>query len=371
MALEYSTFGNGATVFPLTPSTTNTFLKDADPSVYWCLEFFEHVINRYVGTRLVAEADACGAPLDYAVAYALPDSPQAYLTEEQARFPLLAIERVKDSQGWSSNSYRHAKNEWRLHYVLPPLSPGQRERLKPALRVVARTIDSRIEAGCDSQWNNNARVFGPAYANLESIECSDVTYGDWDAGGGLTFPAVTMSLLVVERDIPQLGAFEDLTDTALEEQIVEFPKPGAVSGITSLITSTLGPANSVNPSQIDEPLTFLANCQATDVPGDLVYVSSPPVAGMQQVTRVDPTDFEKMPAVGVLVSKQASTLCTVCYFGVLPMLGLTSTGRLFVGRDGRLTPTPPTGPIFLQVFGVSFQAEQLLVRPSFEMVRLI
>jgi len=371
VALEYSAFGQGATVFPISSSTTNTFLKDADPSVYWCLEFFEHVINRYVGLRIVAEAEACGAPLDYAVAYALPDSPQAYLTEEQARFPLLAIERVRDSNEYHSTSFRHSQNEWKLHYVLPPLSPGQRERLKPALRVVARTIDAKIEAGCDSQWNGNARVFGPDYANLEKILCTDVTYGDWEAGGGLTFPAVTMSLAVTERETPILGAFDDLTDTALEEELVEFPKPGAVSGITSLITSTLGAANSTNPSQLDEPLTFLANCQPTDVPGDLVYVSSPPVAGMQQVTRVDPTDFAKMPAVGVLVSKQASTLCTVCYFGVLPMLGLTSTGRLFVGRDGRLTPTAPTGPVFLQVFGVSFQADQLLVRPSFEMVRLI
>ena len=43
---------------PLTSSTANTLLRDADPAVYYALEFFAQVIRTHIGTRLLAEATA-------------------------------------------------------------------------------------------------------------------------------------------------------------------------------------------------------------------------------------------------------------------------------------------------------------------------
>lgn len=218
MALEWGTFGEGASVFPLTSSTANSLLKDADPAIFYCLDFFAFVLGAYMGTRLVAEATACGAPITAAVAYTLPDDPATYLTQAQVAFPLLAIHRVQDVVTDRTLTYREAKGTWRVHYVLPPIDAGQRERLLPALRAAARIIDNRIEAKFDPNYLGGARIFGPGYANLESIRLMTVDYAEWETGSPLSFPAAAMTLEVCERDTVIAGAFDALagTDTALD-----------------------------------------------------------------------------------------------------------------------------------------------------------
>jgi len=377
MVAQYSTFAHGATVFPISGALQNTFLRDADPAVYWCLDFFDFVLTKYLGDRLVTEAMACGAPVDQAVAYALPDNPAAYLTEEQARFPLLAIDRVRDAVQNRTVTWRESQNEWKLYYVLPPLSPGQRERLKPALRAVARVIDARLEAMGDPTYRGGARVFGDGYANLEKILLTSVEYGDWDAGGGLTFPAVTMTLEVSERDMPVPGAFESLTDTFFDQTLENFPPTiPPVSGVQTIVNQGLGTGLGTGTGTGGGLSTMTAACLETDSVGDVVSPRTHAIDGVMQVTRVDPTDLATMPAVGVIVSKQSTTQCTVLMQGVVPVGTLVDTppaanDRLFVGLDGRLTTARPNGPVFLQVFAVALWGDQLLVRPSFDLARLI
>lgn len=378
MVAQYNTFAHGATVFPISGALSNTFLRDADPAVYWCLDFFDFVLTKYLGDRIVTEASACGAPIDQAVAYALPDNPAAYLTEEQARFPLLAIDRVRDAVQNRTVTWRDSTNEWKLYYVLPPLSPGQRERIKPALRAVARVIDARLEAMGDPTYRNGARVFGAGYANLEKIGLTGVEYGDWDAGDGLTFPAVTMTLQVVERDMPVAGAFEALTETYAEQELTNFPPtiPPA-SGVQTIIQQTLGAGTGTGTGTGSALSKVSAYCLATDEVGDVVSPRDASLNSVMQVTRVDPTDLSTMPAIGVIVSKESNTQCTVLMHGVIPAGALIDTpamanDRLFVGRNGRLTTTAPTGPsLFLQVFGVALWGNDILVRPSLDLVRLI
>lgn len=377
MVAQYSTFAHGATVFPISGALSNTFLLDADPAVYWCLDFFDYVITKYVGSRLLSEAIACGAPVDNAVAYALPDSPAAYLTEEQARFPLLAIDRVRDSVKDRTVTWRDSTNEWKLYYVLPPLSPGQRERLKPALRAVARIVDARLEAMGDPTYRSGVRVFGEGYANLEKITLTAVDYGDWDAGDSLVFPAVTMTLQVVERDMPVAGAFEALSETFVEQELDEsLPTVPPISGVQALINTSLSGPGTGTGTGTGATSTVEADCLASDAIGDVVSAQAAPIAGVMQVTRVDPTDLATMPAVGLIVSKSTTTRCTVLLHGTVPVGTLVdvppvANERLFIGLNGRLTATPPPGPVLLQVFATSLWGDRLLVRPSFDLVQRI
>ena len=377
MVAQYGTFAHGATVFPISGALSNTFLRDADPAVYWCLDFFDFVITKYLGDRILAEATACGAPVDYAVAYALPDNPAAYLTEEQARFPLLAIDRVRDTVDGRTVTWRQSKNEWKLFYVLPPLSPGQRERLKPALRAVARVIDARLEAMGDPTYRNGARVFGAGFANLEKIFLTGVEYGDWDAGSGLTFPAVTMTLEVTERDMPVDGAFEALESTLFDQELTDYPPTiPPVSGVQTIVNQTLGSGIGTGTGTGGGLSTITAYCLATDSVGDVVSARASAINGVLQVGRVDPTDLATMPALGLIVSKESTTQCTVLVQGIVDTGAFVDTppaanDRLFIGLNGRLTTTPPVGPVFLQVFAVALWGDKLLVRPSFDLTRLI
>jgi len=379
MVAQYGTFAHGATVFPISTSAANSFLKDADPSVYWCLDFFEFVIEHYIGDRLVSEAMACGAPIDRAVAYALPDNPAAYLTEEQARFPLLAIDRVRDAVQDRTVTWRESKNEWKLYYVLPPLSPGQRERIKPSLRAIARIIDARLESMSDPAYRSGARVFGAGYANLEKIGLVSVDYGEWDAGAGLTFPSVTLTLEVAERDMPVAGAFESLTETFFDQSLDEaLPSLPPVSGIQTIVSQTVttGTGTGTGTGSSLSPATVTAYCLATDNVGDVVSPRDHELGGVMQVTKVDPTDIATMPAIGIILSKESNTQCTVLMQGVVPVGNLVDTpplanDRLFIGSDGRLTTVRPNGPVFLQVFAVALWGDKLLVRPSFDLSRLI
>lgn len=212
MALETTTFKHGGVVYPLTAVTANSLLKDADPAIFYVLEFYASVLTTYIGARLAAEATLAGLTIASPVGYQLPTDPAAYLTEEQTKFPLLAVYRVRETLRDRTITWRQDVAEWKVAYVLPPLTPGQRERLSPILRAVGRVLDNRTELGFDTAYASGAKILASSYANLESIEVKNATYADWDAGGDLVFPSVLLTLEVKERGAPVTGAYEALVD---------------------------------------------------------------------------------------------------------------------------------------------------------------
>lgn len=114
---------------------------------------------------------------------------------------------------------------------------------------------------------------------------------------------------------------------------------------------------------------FAAACSASEVVGDLVYVSGPAIAGLPQVARCDPFDTAKMPAIGVIFSKSSGTRCLVVTVGQVAASGpLTPGGRYFAGADGRplLGPPPPGpgAPVLWQHVGVALDASHLQIQPS-------
>lgn len=119
-----------------------------------------------------------------------------------------------------------------------------------------------------------------------------------------------------------------------------------------------------------------ATCQATDQVGDLVYISGDSTAGVIQVTKVDITDYSKMPGVGAIISKSSSTQCMILRYGILSVSGLIPGRTYFVGFDGTPTATRPVVVVvgqkaFVQVIGVAMDSSRLMLNPSFNLTRVI
>jgi hypothetical protein len=118
-----------------------------------------------------------------------------------------------------------------------------------------------------------------------------------------------------------------------------------------------------------------ANCLSTDSVGDLVYITGDSVGGIIQVSKVDITDYSKMPGVGVIISKSSSTDCIILRYGLLNVTGLTPGSIYFVDSNSRPTLIRPVASpgvkVFVQVIGVAMDSSRLLLNPSFNLTRVI
>jgi hypothetical protein len=94
------------------------------------------------------------------------------------------------------------------------------------------------------------------------------------------------------------------------------------------------------------------------------------VGEFYQVTKVDPADQSKMPAVGIITSKKGPTECRVQFLGEIKNIySLMTPGKsLFIGSDGRLNETPPlplpSGYVFVQPMAVVASSTVLVVAPA-------
>lgn len=118
----------------------------------------------------------------------------------------------------------------------------------------------------------------------------------------------------------------------------------------------------------------LANCLSGDAVGDAVYITGAISLGRYQVSKVDPADYSKMPAVGMIIAKSTATECTVQFRGRIESIytGLTPGNVLFVGTSGALVSTPPTpGPsnMFIQKVGVALSTTVVGFEPDLTLTR--
>jgi hypothetical protein len=117
----------------------------------------------------------------------------------------------------------------------------------------------------------------------------------------------------------------------------------------------------------DNPQSTAA-CSETDAVGDLVHVSGPVQDGQISVTKVDITEYAKMPSIGVIVSKLSPTRCVVQMEGEIKgVYSNLSPGRIyFVGLSGQPVAAPPTpapgGKAYLQPVGVALGEDVLALK---------
>lgn len=114
----------------------------------------------------------------------------------------------------------------------------------------------------------------------------------------------------------------------------------------------------------------LASCEASDGVGSLVYIKGPPVGDKYTVETADPSDFNKMPAIGMIIQKPSSTECFIQFRGQVRGVyaGLTPGELLFVDDSGLLAADPPDPeagtPKFMQNVGVSLADDVIELSPN-------
>lgn len=213
---ENDAFKVGAVNYPLTAATTNSLLRDADPAIYWTLEFYKSVINTYVRPRLLAEVALLqGVPITTGVLHTCHFDPgPALLEHPENLFPLLAAYRSSTVFNQVTLTWDHGESEWEIAYVLPALHWPARRKLLPVLKAVNDVILDRTRQGWDTAYASGAQVLASAsYANLETIDLMRSRYGRYEDGEGLYYEALICTMRVRERVMPPAdGTFADLGD---------------------------------------------------------------------------------------------------------------------------------------------------------------
>ena len=179
MAGDYGKFKFGNTEFPLTSSTANSFLQDANPAVYYALDYCKSVLFLHLQDRWAAEVQKVRMPIadGYVVNYALPYDPGPSLLSQQFKFPLLALWEKENVTEPRTFSWYHSRKTWQLMYCLPSLSPSQMERLYPALTAVDTILRDRIEQGYDPNYQNGREIWSYMFAGVEKIQTQKSVLG--------------------------------------------------------------------------------------------------------------------------------------------------------------------------------------------------
>lgn len=198
------TFVYGGVSFPLTTTGSNTLLKDADPVVYWALQFYASVLTTHMGARLIIEANAAQAPVLAAVAMSTPQDPVPWLQENHFAFPLLALYRISGTNNYRTVNWSQQTTKLGVAYILPPLTAGQAENLVPILSTVPLIIANRTEQGWDPGFQSGAKVWSGAFSGLGEIHAPvEGQFGMFPGTGDTAFPAWTGTITVNERQMAE------------------------------------------------------------------------------------------------------------------------------------------------------------------------
>jgi len=117
--------------------------------------------------------------------------------------------------------------------------------------------------------------------------------------------------------------------------------------------------------------TFLGVCPSTLVVSDWVYISGPSVGGNYQVDKVDIANFDKLPAVGVIIEKPTTTTCTVQWRGEVTGLGSLVPRRVYFLQDTAKIglAVPAESGQYVQRIGMALSSEVLLVSINSHLIK--
>lgn len=205
MTTNYAGIKLGGVQTPLTASTANSLLRDADPTIFYALDFLGAMLVTHLGARFAAEIKRAKADKTFPsgiVAYKVGYDPAPYLSQEQVKFPLLAIYRAEEEYAEHTIVWRRDNSKVNISYILPPLTPGQAEHLHPILRGVSEVIGLRIEQGMDPTYTPPGGVAGDDVwhaSGLDMIRLDSARVAGYTAGGDLYFPCWIGSATIRER----------------------------------------------------------------------------------------------------------------------------------------------------------------------------
>jgi hypothetical protein len=205
---DYDAFQHGGVVYPLTASTTNTLLKDADPALHKALDYLAAMLHYHVGARLQAQAALEGLAITNAVRQQLHVEPAPFLYADQLTFPTLAIYRKSEEYEEKTISYEHDTSEWEFAYLLPPLTPLQITKLQPILRSAAQAIRHAVHQGWHPSYNSGEKVWSTA--GIQTIRVTGVKYGGYEPLQEIPtyYRAIVGTMSVIERTMPYEQGFD-------------------------------------------------------------------------------------------------------------------------------------------------------------------
>ncbi len=204
-----SLWKHGGVTYPVTDSTTNTLLRDADPAIHYACELFASALNTYVGPRLLAQAALEDINFPSAVEKVLHFEPTPFLLSDQMVFPLFCLYRSEETWVELNAAALRSASVWEWAYVLPPFTPRQIEQLSPILRSVGVVISTVANQSCDPAYENGKTL--RELSGIQKMQAQSVKYGGFEAVDGQLdkwWRAVTGRLLVMERDELADGALK-------------------------------------------------------------------------------------------------------------------------------------------------------------------
>jgi hypothetical protein len=221
---DYSAFQVGNVVQPISTTSTNPLLQDADPALYYALDFWTFVIVNYPGPRLVQALTNAGVfyanqAIAAAVAQSYPWAPLPEQLENQFRFPLLCAYRKKGQTNWRSVGYETDSWSIELQYILPPMNAAQTEQVIPIFNAIAQALRRKSTDGWDPAYTPPGGVLGDQvwsapYANVEEAgfgtdrypqknqsDFAEIVWLQSGEAGDIYFPTLTMQGYFRERDM--------------------------------------------------------------------------------------------------------------------------------------------------------------------------
>lgn len=123
----------------------------------------------------------------------------------------------------------------------------------------------------------------------------------------------------------------------------------------------------INIRPITRKQKFFATCDIADSVGNVVYISNNITISdnTYTVAKVDISNYNKVPGIGIIVAKSSATKCIVQTEGeaVGIYTGLTAGRVYFIGVDSNPTLVPPAPPIsgfiYLQAIGTALDSNVL------------
>ena len=285
---DYSGFIAGKVVYPLTASTANSLLKDADPALFYILEYTAAVLTTHLNARLLAQRTAIGATqIAAAVSDKVPLDPEPLLQTNHFKFPLAYAFRKSAEFSEKSIQYPHSASIVEVGWILPALKPGEAEALSPILHAGVSVIKQRFDQGRDPAYTPTGGAAGDspwdaAFSGVEKVEVLSASYGHYKATEDLVFPAVALQVRVTERYEPLLTDYSDssgndyhldLTNTD-GTQILDFaqvsvgtgpvlvsvsPDEGTTAGATAITATGTGFVTNTTPR------LWIGDVECTDV----------------------------------------------------------------------------------------------------------
>lgn len=187
----------GGVEFPL--EETNSILQDADPAIFFLLDYYAKCIKQHIGSRWNAVMTELGRVdlLNKSVISQFSYDPLPYLSEIQAQLPFIALFRTSEVYSETSIVHYIITSKVTLQYTMPPFTAAQMSKVSPFLSAISKVIVGKTDQSNDPNVNSGADPF--QLAGLQEVTVDNAKYGALAADSNQYMPTLLMELTVKER----------------------------------------------------------------------------------------------------------------------------------------------------------------------------